>query len=63
MSESYLVICASTGTVLAAENCYLVPDPPTDYQMEQFEEMSDSEIIAYAKEHGVKLQLPTQPEA
>lgn len=63
MPENYLVICASTGTVLAAEGCYVVPDPEDDYQMEQFEAMSDSEIIAYAKEHGVKLQIPTQPEA
>lgn len=63
MPEEFLVICASTGTVLAAESCYLVPDPPDDYQMEQFEEMSDSEIIEYAKQHGAKLQLPSSTES
>lgn len=48
------VIIDSTGTMLAADSCYLVPDEAfTPEEWDQIENFSDSEIARIGKENGV----------
>ena len=52
----FLVICASTGTVLSAQSCYLVDDDslsPAEWEL--FDEMTDSEVCELAKSRGRKV--------
>ena len=52
----YLLIDATTGTVLTASSCYLVDDDsltPTEWQL--FDEMTDAEVCEFAKSRGKKV--------
>ena len=52
----YLLIDASTGTVLTASTCYLVDDNSlTSREWLLFDEMSDSEVCNFAKSRGKKV--------
>lgn len=52
----YLLIDASTGTVLTAATCYLVNDDAlSPAQWEAMESFSDAEICDFAKSHGKKV--------
>jgi hypothetical protein len=64
--SAYLIIDASTGTVLSASTCYLVPDEAfaaDDWEL--LESLSDSEMGLLARQEGHKLtdvvSLPTPP--
>ena len=53
--HGYLVI-DSTGTVICASNCYLVDGSKlSDLTWDNFESMSDSEVVDVAKCFGRKL--------
>ena len=48
-----VIICTSTGTMLAAETCRLVPDDAfTEAEWDGMEDRSDSEIAAFGRERG-----------
>ena len=49
--SGFLLIDASTGTVLTAHTCYLVPWGAVEDE-EAFEEASDSEISTMARQRG-----------
>ena len=52
----FLVICASTGTVLSAGSCYLVDDDSlTPTEWEEMESFSDAEMADLARHRGCKL--------
>lgn len=52
--SSFLLIDASTGTVLTAHTCYLVPwDAVGDD--EAFQDASDSDVCAMARQQGRRL--------
>lgn len=54
--SGYLLIDASTGTVLSASTCYLVADDA--FGLEEWDAMqdySDSEMCEFAKQRGRKL--------
>ena len=55
------LIIDSTGTVLLASSCYLVPDEafPED-EWAQIDNFSDSEIARIGKEHGVSVTKSEQ---
>lgn len=64
--SNYLLIDASTGTVLSASTCYLVADEAfaaDDWEL--LESLSDSEMSELARQEGHKLtdivSLPTPP--
>jgi hypothetical protein len=53
-----LLIDASTGTVLTAETCYLLPDDAlTEAEWEALDSSSDSECSAMARERGRSLLI------
>lgn len=53
-----LLIDASTGTVLTAETCYLLPDDAlTESEWEALNSSSDSECSALARERGRALLI------
>lgn len=52
--SSFLLIDTSTGTVLTAHTCALVPWSAVEDD-EAFQDASDSEICALAREQGRKL--------
>jgi hypothetical protein len=55
------LIIDSTGTVLAAHHCYLVPDEAfTEDEWAQIDDFSDSEIARIGKEHGVSVTTSEQ---
>lgn len=57
---SMLLIDASTGTVLTAETCYLLPDDAiTEAEWEAFNDMSDNEATEIARARGI----PVLPRA
>jgi hypothetical protein len=48
------LIIDSTGTMLAADSCYLVPDEAfTEDEWAQIDDFSDSEIARIGKENGI----------
>jgi hypothetical protein len=52
----FLLIDASTGTVLTAATCYLVDDDSlTEQEWEALDTSSDSEVCAIAKARGKKV--------
>jgi hypothetical protein len=54
--SAFLIIDASTGTVLSANTCYLVADSVfSNDQWDQFETLSDSELSSLARQKGHKL--------
>lgn len=56
-----LVICAQTGTMLTAENAYVVPDETfTPDEWESIENFSDSEIARIGKENGFSVNTNEQ---
>jgi hypothetical protein len=64
--SNYLLIDASTGTVLSASTCYLVSDEVfTADNWELLENLSDSEMSALARQKGHNIgelvSLPTLP--
>jgi hypothetical protein len=55
------LIIDSTGTVLLASSCYLVPDEAfTEDEWAQIDNFSDSEIARIGKEHGVSVTKSEQ---
>ncbi len=44
-----LLICSKTGTILTAEDCYIIPD---DVNSDELDELSDNEIGDWARENG-----------
>lgn len=55
--SNYMLIDTVTGTVLQAHHCVLVPDSAlTEQEWRELDDMSDSQIVAIAKEHGVPLK-------
>lgn len=55
-----VIICTSTGTMLTAHTCYLVPDEAfTESEWDAMEDYSDSEIAAFGRERG----RPVLPES
>jgi hypothetical protein len=54
---TYFIVDASSGTILPAQECYLLraDDFPDD---DAFACMSDDEVSAFATEHGQPLPLP-----
>jgi hypothetical protein len=55
------LIIDSTGTVLAAHHCYLVPDEAfTQDEWYRMEDFSDSELARIGKEHGVSVTKSEQ---
>jgi hypothetical protein len=52
--SNFLLIDASTGTVLTAHTCYLVPWDAVEDE-DAFQDATDSEISAMAREHGRRL--------
>lgn len=60
--SAFLIIDASSGTVLSANTCYLVADSVfSNDQWEQFETLSDSELSFLARQKGHKLADVTSP--
>jgi hypothetical protein len=60
--SAFLIIDASSGTVLSANTCYLVADSVfSNDQWEQFETLSDSELSFLARQKGHKLEDITNP--
>ena len=56
-----LIIDTSSGTVLAAEHCVLVPDDAlTEGEWDELDSLSDSEVCALAKERGRPVLPDTQ---
>lgn len=56
-----VIIDSSTGTMLTAETCYLVPDEAfTDEEWEDIDNFSDSEISRIGKENGIKVERTEQ---
>jgi hypothetical protein len=56
-----LIIDTSSGTVLAAEHCVLVPDEAlTDAEWEELDTMSDSQVSDLARERGRPVLPETQ---
>lgn len=54
--SGYLLIDASTGTVLSASTCYLVADDAFSVgDWDAMESFSDSEMCDFAKQRGKKL--------
>lgn len=54
--SGYLLIDASTGTVLSASTCYLVDDNAFSIEdWDNMESFSDSEMCEFAKQRGRKL--------
>ncbi len=54
--SDFLIIDASSGTVLSANTCYLVADSVfSNDQWQQFETLSDSELASLARQKGHKL--------
>lgn len=48
-----VIICTSTGTMLSAETCRIVPDDAfTDSEWDGMDDRSDSEIAAFGRERG-----------
>ena len=55
------LIIDSTGTVLLASSCYLVPDEAfTEDEWAQIDNFADSEIARIGKEHGVSVTKSEQ---
>ena len=55
------LIIDSTGTVLAAHHCYLVPDEAfTQDEWYRMEDFSDSELARIGEEHGVSVTKSEQ---
>ncbi len=60
--SAFLIIDASSGTVLSANTCYLVADSVfSNDQWEQFETLSDSELSFLTRQKGHKLEDITNP--
>lgn len=58
---SVIIIDTSTGTMLTAETCYLVPDESfTDEEWDDIENLSDSEICRIGRENGLKVEITEQ---
>jgi hypothetical protein len=56
-----LIIDSSSGTMLTAHNCYLVPDEAfTPEEWEQIEDFSNTEIARIGKENGVCVNTSEQ---
>jgi len=56
-----LVIDSTSGTMLAAHHCYLVPDEAfTQEEWYRIEDFSDSEISHIGKAHGVSVTASEQ---
>jgi hypothetical protein len=50
---SYVIICTSTGTMLSAETCRIVPDSAfTEAEWDGMDDRSDSEIASFGRERG-----------
>ena len=55
------LIIDSTGTMLLASSCYLVPDEAfTPEEWDQIENFSDSEIARIGRENGVSVEKSEQ---
>jgi len=55
------LIIDSTGTMLPAHHCYLVPDEAfTQHEWDRIEDFSDSEIARIGKEHGISVDKSEQ---
>jgi hypothetical protein len=55
------LIIDSTGTMLPAASCYLVPDEAfTPEEWDQIENFSDSEIARIGRENGVSVERSEQ---
>lgn len=55
-----VIICTSTGTMLAAETCRIVPDSAfTEAEWDGMDDQSDSEIAQFGRERG----RPVLPES
>lgn len=56
-----MLIIDSTGTMLPAQHCYLVPDEAfTEDDWDQINDFSDSEIARIGKENGVSVYKSEQ---
>lgn len=56
-----VIIDTSTGTMLTAETCYLVPDDAfTEEEWDDIENFSDSEISRIGKQNGIKVEKTEQ---
>jgi hypothetical protein len=56
-----MIVIDSTGTMLAADSCYLVPDEAfTPEEWDDIENFSDSEIARIGKENGVNVYQSEQ---
>lgn len=56
-----MIVIDSTGTMLAADSCYLVPDEAfTPEEWEDIDGFSDSEIARIGKENGVSVNTSEQ---
>lgn len=48
-----VIICTSTGTMLAAETCRFLPDDAfTEFECDGMDDRSDTEIAAFGRERG-----------
>jgi hypothetical protein len=65
-----VIVCAQTGTVLAASQCYILTDSQTTDRFFDEDSMSDAECGQYAREVGRSLSdvvtlravLPGEPQ-
>lgn len=58
---SYVIICTSTGTMLSAESCVIVPDSAfSEEEWDGMDDRSDSEIAAFGRERGRPILAESQ---
>ena len=50
-----LIVCAQSGTVLYAGNCYILEDSEATDEFFDTERFSDAEVAEYARTFGRKL--------
>lgn len=56
-----LIIDSSTGTMLTAETCFLVPDEAfTEEEWDDIENFSNTEISCIGRENGIKVETTEQ---
>lgn len=58
---SYVIICTSTGTMLAAESAVIVPDSAfSEEEWDGMDDRSDTEIAAFGEERGRPILAESQ---
>jgi len=50
-----LIVCATSGTVLSASNCYILDDYQVTDEFFDTDQLSDSEFAEFAKQFGTRL--------